>query len=130
MKFNLCTCMILLAMTISFGCGNKKTPSPASSAQNTLISSNGLQVASGSSSLVGNWSGYIESDFATITISLDGSVQISAKGKTIQEKLVKDDQNEIFITDTIYDQLLSIDLLDESFTMFAPNGSNYSFTKN
>jgi hypothetical protein len=130
MKFNRKVFFILLAMIISFGCGVRKTTSTTTSTQNALISKNGVQIVSGSSNFVGNWSGYIESDFTSLTISSDGSVKLTAKGQTIQEKLVKNNQNEFFITDTKYNQLLPVDSHGANLNLYDPSGYAYSFSRN
>lgn len=130
MKLNLNVFLILLTMIISFGCGANKTKSTASSSQNELMAKNGVQVVSASSNFAGDWGGYIEEDFVSLQISSNGSVQFKGNGTTFQEKLVKNSQNQYFITDTENKQLLPINSSGTSLTLFAQDGFEYYFSRN
>ena len=128
MNSNLNVFILFWAMIISFGCGAKKqTPEPTT-VQSNFISLNEVQIASGASDYVGNWSGYIESEYTLITINSDGSVLLNSNGQTVQEELVKNDQDEFFITDTKSDQLLPVELYDANLSLYGQDNNEYSFS--
>ena len=130
MKMNLKVSLFLLVMVISFGCGiNATTSKKATSVQNALIANHGVTIASGSANYVGNWSGDILSDLTLIEIGSDGSVLIASKGQTTKEFLVKNNQNEFFITDTKNNQLLSVELYGGNLILHSDDEYGYYFSR-
>jgi hypothetical protein len=130
MKFPFTIFLFLLVMLLSLGCGMKKASSTLTSAQSALIAKNGVTLASGQSDYVGTWTGYLASDYTTIIIKTDGSVAIPSNAQSIREKLVRNSQNQFFITDSKDAQLLSLDLFGGNLTLFDADNSSYSFSKN
>ena len=116
-------------MTIAFGCGAKKVDSNENLDQSSLISVSGMQVVSNSSSLVGHWSGYFQSDLTTMNITADGTIEIFARGQSTYEKLVTNNNVDFYITDTKNNQLLQLDLNDANFVLYDPDGVDYTFSK-
>ena len=130
MKLNISSILLVSILLISFGCGPKMSKTTKkSSKQSILISKNGVQAIAAPSEYLGTWVGYIESDLATIEISPNGSILFKMQGKEFKEKLVKDNKNIFYMTDTIENQLIKIESQGDTMTFFASNEDSFHFTR-
>ena len=123
MKKIIISCLILTSL---ISCG-RYTGARFKSIQDQLILKNNATVAEDAPNFAGNWSGYVEGDLTIMNINSSGLVQITAIGKTVDEKLVKNNSGH-FITDTKHNQLLKVEMNGNELNLYNPDGYPYTFS--
>ena len=136
MKINISSILIVSLLFISFGCGSKlnttieiEKEKEKEKEQNTLVSKDEVQPVSASSAFTGTWSGNVDFAQIVIVISSSGDITINMDGEVFQEKLVKDNKNIFYITDSITKQRHVIKTQGSTMTVIISKNEIYTFSR-
>ena len=119
--------VLLMALVLvgNIGCGD--TSSSSKPYKSTLLTKYGVDLVSNAQTFSGSFVANVDCGLMLIKISSPSYVTMTCEGVTKNERLVKNDRNEFFITDTEFDSLMAIKKTSTGISISDSDGSEILF---